>query len=97
MNFILKAIELTGYLRTMRTQYPALSKFHADVNMEMTIFMSFLKEVEELGLSEELLSRLNPLVPDHMFREECYYLFKLSLNGAAPAPNCDPAKPRLEK
>ncbi len=95
-EFYLKAIELTGYLRTMRTQYPALAKFHADVNMEMTIFMSFLKEVEELELSEELLSRLNPLVPDHMFREECYYLLKLSLNGAAPVPNCDPAKPRVE-
>jgi hypothetical protein len=94
--FYLKAIELAGYMRTMRPQYPALAKFHSDVNVEMVVFMSFLKEVEELGLSAELLSRLNPLVPDHMFREECYYLLKLSECGAAPAPNCDPAKPRVE-
>lgn len=95
-EFYLKAIELTGYFKTMREHYPALSKFHIDVKMEMSVFMVFLKELEEMELSEELLSRLNPLVPDHMFREECYYLLKLSQSGAAAPPNCDPAKPRLE-
>lgn len=94
-QFYLKAIELTGYFRTMREHYPALSKFHADVQLEMSVFMNFLKELEELELSEELLSRLNPLVPDHMFREECYYLLKLSQSGAGEQPDCDPAKPRL--
>ncbi|WP_312880306.1 DUF2935 domain-containing protein [Paenibacillus phytorum] len=72
-EFYLKAIELTGYLRTLRASYPSINKFHADVNIEMSIFMAFLKEVEELGLSAELLSRINPLMPDHMYREECYY------------------------
>ncbi|MDQ0110906.1 DUF2935 domain-containing protein [Paenibacillus harenae] len=95
-EFYLKAIELTGYFRTMREHYPALSKFHEDVNMEMNVFMAFLNELEEMELSEELLSRLNPLVPDHMYREECYYLLKLSQSGAAAPPSCDPAKPRLE-
>lgn len=76
--FYLKAIEMTGYFRTMRKHYPALSKFHEDVNMEMSVLMAFLTELEEMELSEELLSRLNPLVPDHMYREECYYLLKLS-------------------
>lgn len=94
--FFLKAIELNGYLRTMRSQYPALSRFHTDVNMEMSIFMAFLKEIEALEISEELLSRLNPLIPDHMYREECYYILKLSANGAVAAPACDPAKPRVE-
>ncbi|WP_029192128.1 DUF2935 domain-containing protein [Paenibacillus harenae] len=94
--FYLKAIELAGYMRTMRPHFPALAKFHSDVNVEISVFMKFLQEVEEMGLSAELLSRINPLVPDHMFREECYYLLKLSECGAAPAPNCDPAKPRAE-
>ncbi|WP_411829460.1 DUF2935 domain-containing protein [Paenibacillus alginolyticus] len=93
--FYLKAIELTGYLRTLRASYPSIIKFHSDVNMEMSIFMAFLKEVEELGLSAELLSRINPLVPDHMYREECYYLMKLSQSGVVPPPNCDPTKPRV--
>lgn len=94
-EFYLKAIELTGYFRTLKEHYPVLSKFHADVNMEMSVFMSFLKELEELELSEELLSRIDPLIPDHMFREECYYLLKLSQSGSVPQPDCDPAKPRL--
>jgi hypothetical protein len=95
-EFYLKAIELTGYMRTMREHYPVLAKFHIDINMEISVFMSFLKEIEELELSAELLSRLNPLVPDHMFREECYYLLKLSESGAVPVPNCDPTQPRME-
>ncbi|MGM0881879.1 MAG: DUF2935 domain-containing protein [Bacillota bacterium] len=95
-EFYLKAIELAGYLRTLRTHYPAIDKFHVDVNLEMIVFMAFLKEIEELGISAELLSRINPLIPDHMYREECYYLLKLSQCGAVSPPNCDPAKPRLE-
>ncbi|KRE39798.1 hypothetical protein ASG81_17875 [Paenibacillus sp. Soil522] len=62
----------------------------------MSVFMGFLKEIEELGLSAELLSRINPLVPDHMYREECYYLLKLSESGEIPSPPCDPTARRLE-
>ncbi|GIO62531.1 MULTISPECIES: DUF2935 domain-containing protein [Paenibacillus] len=95
-EFYLKALELVGYLRTLRTTYPAVKKFHSDVDLEMSAFMNFLLEVEELDISAELLSRLNRLVPDHMFREECYYLQKLSQFGEVPRPDCDPAKPRVE-
>ncbi|TYP77453.1 DUF2935 domain-containing protein [Paenibacillus methanolicus] len=95
-QFYLKAIELTGYLRTMKKSYPSISKFHRDIEMEMNIFQAFLQEVEQLDLSAELLSRINPLIPDHMFREECYYLIKLAQSGAFPPPSCNPAKPRIE-
>lgn len=95
-DFFLKAIELTGYLRTLKKQYPSIIKFHEEVNLEMVIFMNFLKEIEEMELSEQLLSRLNPLVPDHMYREECYYLMKLAQCGAVAPPNCNPAKPRVQ-
>ncbi|MBO9605246.1 MAG: DUF2935 domain-containing protein [Paenibacillaceae bacterium] len=97
-DFYAKAIELTGYLRTMKQQYPAIFKFHKDVNVEMAVFMKFLKEIEALGLSHELLSRINPLMPDHMYREECYYLTKLARSsGDIPAPDCNPAAPRLQQ
>ncbi|AOZ91152.1 DUF2935 domain-containing protein [Paenibacillus crassostreae] len=95
-QFLLKAIELTGYLRTLNNQYPSIIKFHEDVNLEMVVFMNFLQEVEEMGLTNTLLSRINPLVPDHMFREECYYLMKLSQSGQITPPNCNPAKPRVK-
>ncbi|MFB9326395.1 DUF2935 domain-containing protein [Paenibacillus aurantiacus] len=95
-QFYLKAVELAGYLRTMREHYPAIAKFHRDVDMEMNVFKGFLHEIEQLDLSAEVLSRINPLMPDHMFREECYYLMKLAQSGAVPPPSCDPAKPRIE-
>ncbi|MFC4104319.1 DUF2935 domain-containing protein [Paenibacillus xanthanilyticus] len=95
-QFYLKAVELAGYLRTMRQHYPAIAKFHRDVDMEMNVFKGFLQEIEQLDLSAEVLSRINPLMPDHMFREECYYLMKLAQSGAVPPPSCDPAKPRIE-
>ncbi|WP_407669701.1 hypothetical protein [Paenibacillus kobensis] len=36
-------------------------------------------------------------MPDHMAREECFYLTKLAAAGLVPHPNCDPAKPRIEQ
>lgn len=95
-QYYMKAIELVGYFRTMRDRYPALGKFHNDINLEMKVFMAFLKELEELELGEELLSRIDPLMPNHMYREECYYLLKLSQSGDIAQPDCDPAIPRIE-
>lgn len=93
--FYLKSVELTGYLRTHLNDFPALRKFHADVNLEMKVFMHFLSELEEFELSGEVLDRINPLMPDHMYREECYYLSKLAALGEIPNPQCDPTKPRV--
>jgi len=36
-----------------------------------------------------------PLMADHMAREECYYLTKLSQAGAAALPGCDATAPRI--
>lgn len=94
-GFYLKAVEMTGYLRTHIKDFPALRKFHADVDMEMRVFMHFLAELEEFELRGEVLDRINPLMPDHMYREECYYLSKLAALGEVQNPNCDPTKPRV--
>ncbi|WP_282942553.1 DUF2935 domain-containing protein [Paenibacillus sp. RC67] len=95
-EFYLKAIELAGYLRTMRAHYPSFTRFHQDINLEMRLFMAFLKELEHLELSQELLGSLSPLLPDHMFREECYYLKKLAQSGEIAVPDCNPATPRVD-
>ncbi|MEK3723068.1 DUF2935 domain-containing protein [Paenibacillus sp. FSL H8-0034] len=96
-EFYLKAIELAGYLRTMRQQYPSFVRFHRDINLELTLFMAFLKELELLDLKGELLGSLNPLLPDHMYREECYYLNKLAQSGEISVPDCNPTTPRVER
>lgn len=94
-TYYLKAIELAGYMRTALPDFPALRRFNQEANTVMLLFMKFLSEVQELTAGKELLSTLSELIPDHMYREECYYLYKLSQAAAGvPCPDCDPAKPR---
>lgn len=77
-DFYLKAVEMTGFLRTNLSTFPALKKFKDDVQLTMKLFMGFLAEIEELSLSKEALGSFAPLMADHMMREERYYLIKLS-------------------
>ncbi|MGG3988125.1 DUF2935 domain-containing protein [Bacillus smithii] len=93
--FYLKAVEMTGFLRTNLSSFPALERFHHDASLEMKLFMNFLNEIEELGLSKQALGTFAPLMADHMLREECYYLIKVAESTELPQPNCDPTKPRL--
>jgi len=89
-QFYLKAIELTGYLRANVTSFPALKRFNNDVEVEMQLFRTFLHEIEEMELSDTVLSTFSALMADHMYREECYYLMKLAESTNSPPPNCDP-------
>lgn len=95
-EYFLKASELAGYLRTHLFTFPALNRFNREVELEMALFQSFLSEIEELELEDEVLGTLSPLMPDHMFREECYYLMKLAQVSDVKMPECDPTQPRVE-
>jgi hypothetical protein len=92
----LKSVELAGYMRTELKEFPAFRRLHKEIDMEMKLFVGFLKELEELELSDEVLDRISPLMPDHMMREECYYLTKLAQLGLVPNPNCEADKPRIQ-
>ncbi|GIO11579.1 hypothetical protein J19TS2_11340 [Cohnella xylanilytica] len=92
----LKAVEMAGYLRTRLQDFPPMRRFHEQIDLEMALFRKFLHELEELELKAESLDIISPLMPDHMAREECYYLLKLAQSGAVPSPNCDPTKARVE-
>ncbi|MBS3678739.1 DUF2935 domain-containing protein [Ornithinibacillus massiliensis] len=91
-QFYLKAVELTGYLRANITTFPALKRFNNDVEVEINLFRTFLHEVEEMELSDTVLSTFSALMADHMYREECYYLNKLAESTNNPPPDCDPTK-----
>jgi hypothetical protein len=93
----LKAVELAGYMRSNLKQFPALSRFNKEVELEILLFQGFLRELEEMDLKAEVLGTLNPLMPDHMMREECYYLTKLAQVSEVRQPQCDPTKQRVEK
>jgi Domain of unknown function (DUF2935) len=95
-HYYMKAIELAGYLRTNLHHFPALKHFNHQAEIEMRLFQIFLHELEEMRMNNELLGVLTPLMADHMSREECYYLMKLSQVSDVKAPDCYPTKPRNE-
>lgn len=96
MELYHKALEYQDFLRTGLTKFPALLRFNHQVDREMGLFMTFLQELMQLRLNLDALGTFSPLIVDHMYREECYYLLKLAQLGAVPKPQCDPAKPRLK-
>lgn len=76
-DFYLKAVELAGFLRANVERFPALDKFHEDIELEMAIFKVFLKELEEMNIKNEVIGTFTSLMADHMAREETYYLQKI--------------------
>jgi hypothetical protein len=95
-HFYQKAIELAGYLRTNLRNFPALNRFNHQAEMEIQLFQVFLHELSEMRMRGELLGNLSPLMADHMSREECYYLMKLSEVSDVKSPDCYPTRPRIE-
>ncbi|MDA1475243.1 DUF2935 domain-containing protein [Bacillus changyiensis] len=95
-QFYLKSVQLTGYLRANIESFPALRKMNKDVKLEIELFRTFLNEVEELELTDQMLSTFSALMADHMMREECYYLMKIAESTNTEMPTCNPAKPRLQ-
>lgn len=95
-NLYLKSIEFNGYTRTGLSDFPALRKLNENADEKMTYFKDYLKELETGVMQKIVLSTLSPLMPNHMFREECYYLTKLSMVANTKEPDCDPGKPRVE-
>lgn len=84
-----KAEEFMGYLRVLTKYPPSVDILTNSAINETTIFISMLKEILNMISNKELLGRIDILVPDHMIREELYYLSKLGRNIG------DPTTPRV--
>lgn len=95
-NLYLRTIDYNGYTRTNIFDFPALSKLNYDVSNIMGSFKNFLDALRDAIIDKLVLGTLVPLAADHMHREECYYLTKLSMVSDTKDPNCDPTKPRIE-
>lgn len=95
-NLYLRTIEYNGYTRTNIFDFPALAKLNYDVGNVMGSFKNFLDALKDAIIEKQVLGALMPLAADHMYREECYYLTKLSMVSEVKDPNCDPTKPRIE-
>lgn len=96
-DYYLKAVEMAGFLRTNLKEFPALARFNSQAELEIRLFQKFLQEIEELRLTDEVLGTISPLMADHMLREECYYLTKLSQVSGVKKPDCNPTKPRQKE
>lgn len=91
-----KAKEISGYFRTGLADFPALGRFNNEVSDKMSEFMDFLCVIKDLIMKKEVLTSLPELIPDHMLREECYFLCKLAEVAEITVPPCDPTWPRPE-
>jgi hypothetical protein len=92
----IKAVEISGYMRTGVNQFPAFTRFNHQVEEELLVFKKFLRDLEVLELDHKVLGTLSALMLDHMAREECYALTKLAKVTEIAEPQCDPTKPRTE-
>lgn len=96
-DLYLKSVMLNGYLRTQLPTYPALERFHEQVVSAIVAFIEFLEKIQDLRMDARVLGTLQPLMADHMSREECYYLVKLSQAASnVRKPDCDPTRRRIE-
>lgn len=95
----LKVVELTGYYRSNPPAVqPVLEAFNLEMVKVMQDFMGYLEELKEKILKNQVLSSLSPLIPDHMYREECYYLHKIARSQTGISkPECDPGRLRVRE
>lgn len=93
----LKAVEVAGYFRcTPPAAQPALEALSEESAAAIVELMGFLDEIKNRLIQKKLLGRISVLEPDHMWREECYYLHKIArLTPGMAKPECDPARPRV--
>lgn len=93
-NLYLRTIEYNGFMRTGVFEFPALSQLNMVADEKMNDFKDHLYELMTAIEEKRVLGTIAPLMLDHMYREECYYLTKLSMISETGNPECDPTKPR---
>lgn len=96
-DLFFKSFIMNGYMRTQLKQLPSLERLNNEVNVRIIDFIEFLDNLRDQRMDQKVLGTLMPLMADHMSREECYYLWKLSqTTDNIRQPDCDPARPRIE-
>ncbi|QHQ63752.1 DUF2935 domain-containing protein [Anaerocolumna sedimenticola] len=95
-DLFMKSVQVEGYLRTGLDNFPSLERLNEQAVNIMVPFKELLEDIMVLRSDSRLLGTLMPLMADHMAREECYYLIKLSQTAKTAKPDCNPAKPRME-
>jgi len=96
-KYYLASVEFEAFKRAKTALYPSLQRFDRIVAEDMKDFMLELENIKEGTLNAEVIGSILPLVPDHMAREECYYLLRLHLaDSTVPEPKCVPWRDRVK-
>jgi hypothetical protein len=79
-HLFIKAFELDQMIERTKLRYePALRYFNQQVEDVMVDFIDYLERVKDLRSDYKALGAIHPSIPDHMIREESYYLTKLKM------------------
>jgi hypothetical protein len=96
-DLYLKALIMNGYLRTEIETFQALIRLNEQAATAILSFTEYLDSLRDKRTDHKVLGTLMPLMADHMSRESCYYLWKLSYSTPTiRRPDCDPTRPRQE-
>lgn len=96
-NLYLKSLLMNGFLRTELDEFPSLLRLNDQAAAVILEFIDYLDGLRDKRSDHKVLGTLMPLMADHMSREECYYLRKLSIHTpTVRKPDCDPTRPRIE-
>lgn len=96
-DLYLKSLQMNGYLRTQLGSFPSLDRLNEQSGITISAFLEFLENIRDQRMDNKVLGTLMPLMADHMSREECYYLWKLSQSTRnIRRPDCDPGRPRIK-
>ncbi len=91
----LKSLTINGYLRTNLAAFPSLTVFHEQTANTVMDYIEYLDKLSIQRTDNKILGTLTALEADHMLRESCYYLKKLSqITDIIRHPDCDPTRPR---
>ena len=95
-DLFLKSYNFSSYQKTAHESFPVLDNLNQQVIITLTGFTEFLDKLRDQRMDKKVLGTLMPLMADHMSREECYYLWKLSMTAKnVRKPDCGPDRPRL--
>ena len=98
LDLYLKALMMNGYLRTELGSFPSLNHLNEQAAAAILAFTELLDTLRDQRTDNKILGTLMPLMADHMSREECYYLWKLSQSTKqVRRPDCDPTRPRIRQ
>ncbi len=76
-NLYIKAVELGQMLERACLENGSLQWLNTQVEKKIDEFICFLDKVRDLRKACKALGTLKPFIPDHMIREEKYYLAKI--------------------